>query len=140
MEDGHYLAVELAKGDFEYEASEHIKGFLGIVLSEAMKSNAFALEEEIRRFLCRYIEYFKSPDRCVLRSNSKIREAFREHFRDHFALLPDLPIQKFNSNLANFLCLQEAEVACREGLVTEVHDALKQVGLNKSLSLDGVPY
>ena len=64
------------------------------------------------------------------------------HFRDLFACLPDLPLHEFRRYLADFPRLQEAEAAACEGLVTEyeVRDALKQVSLNKSPGLDGLPY
>ena len=70
------------------------------------------------------------------------RDAFRAHFRDHFARCPDLPLQEFRSYLADFPSLGTAEAASCEGVVTEceVHDVLKQVGLNKSPGLDGLPY
>ena len=44
--------------------------------------------------------------------------------------------------LGDFTRLQEAEAAHYEGIITkcEVRDALKQVGLNKSSGLDGLPY
>ena len=83
-----------------------------------MKSNATVREEEVRRFPGRYIDSVNSPDGRVLRSNREIRDAFRAHFRDRFARCPDLPLQEFRSYL----------------------DALKQVGLNKSPGLDGLPY
>ena len=141
------LAADLAKGDLEREASGRYKGFvvrsgLSRVPNEAVKRNAFAREEEFRCFPCRYIESVKSPDGHVLRSNHDIREAFRVHFQDRFARLLDLPIQEFRKYLADFPRLQEAEAAGCEELVTEceVRDALKQVGLNKSQGLDGLPY
>ena len=67
-----------------------------------------------------------------------MRDAFRAHFRDRFARCPDLPLQEFRSYLADFPRLGAA--GC-EGVVTEceVRDALKQVGLNKSPGLDGLP-
>ena len=57
------------------------------------------------------------------------------------ARLPDQLRQEFRSNLANFPRLQNSEAAGCKGLVTEseVRDALKHVGLNKSSGLDGLP-
>ena len=71
-----------------------------------------------------------------------MRDALRAHFRDCFARSPDILVQEFRSYLADFLRLQEAEAASCDGVVTEfeVRDALKQVGLNKSPGLDGLPY
>ena len=107
-----------------------------------MKSNASAREEEVRRFPGRYIDSVKSPDGRVLRSNREIRDAFRAHFRDRFARCPDLPLQEFRSYLVDFLRRGAAEAASCEDVITEceVRDVLKQVGLNKSPGLDGLPY
>ena len=54
----------------------------------------------------------------------------------------DLEREEFRDYLADFSPLGEAEAASFEGAVTEweVRSALKQVGLNKSLGLDGLPY
>ena len=64
------------------------------------------------------------------------------HVRDRFARCTDLPLREFRSYLADFPRLGVAEAAGCEGVVTEceVRDALKQVGLNKSPGLDGLPY
>ena len=107
-----------------------------------MKSNATACEEEVRRFPSRYIDSVKSLDGRVLRANREIRDAFRVHFRDRFACCTDLPLQEFCSYLAEFPRLGAAEAASCESVVTEckVRDALKQVSLNKSPGLDGLPY
>ena len=96
----------------------------------------------MRRFPHRYIKLITSPDGHALRSNREMREVFRAHFCDRFARCPDLPVQKFRSYLADFPRLGEAEEASCECLVTEckVRDSLKQVDLNKSLGLDGLPY
>ena len=77
----------------------------------------------------------------MLRSSRKIREAFQTYFRDRFARCPDLQVQEFRNYLADFLRLGEAEAASCEGVVTEceVRSALKQVSLNKSPGLDGLP-
>ena len=52
---GGSLTVELARRDLERESSERYKGFvvksgLKRVLNEAVKTNATASEEEVRRF------------------------------------------------------------------------------------------
>ena len=62
----------------------------------------------------------------MLRSN---HEAFWAHFHDRFACYPDPR-------------LGAVEAASCEGVVTEckVRNVLKQVGLNKSRELDGLPY
>ena len=92
-----------------------------------MEYNAFAREEEVRRFPCRFMEFIKSLDGHMLRSNRKMHDAFRAHFRNRFTCCPDLPILQFCSYLVDFLRFQEAEAASCEGLVTEceVCDALK---------------
>ena len=107
-----------------------------------MKSNATAREEEVRRFPDWYIDSVKTPDGRLLRSCHEMRDAFWAHFRDRFARCPDLPLQEFRSYLADFPRLGAAEAASCEGVVTEceVRDVLKQVGLNKSPGLDGLPY
>ena len=100
-----------------------------------MKCGAFSRKEEVQRFPHRHIE-FKSPDGHVLRSNREMRGAFR------FARCPGLLDQEFRSYLADFSRLREAEAASYVGWVTkcEVRDALKQIDLNKSPGLDGLPY
>ena len=112
------------------------------VLNEAVKSNATAREEEVRRFPDRYIDSVKTPDGRLLRSSCEMRDAFRAHFRDRFVCRPDLPLQEFRSYLADFPRFGAAEAASCESVVTEceVRDALKQVGLNKSPGRDGLPY
>ena len=97
---GDSVAIDLAKGDLEREASERYKGFvvrnrLKRVSNEAVKCSALMRREELRRFPCRYIEYVNAPDGRVLRSSREIREAFRTHFRDRFARCPDLQAQEF---------------------------------------------
>ena len=74
IEDQLSLSIELARGDLERKTSERYKGFvarsrLKRVLNEAVKSNATAHEEEVRRFPDRYIDSVKSPDGHLLRSN-----------------------------------------------------------------------
>ena len=76
-------------------------------------------EEKLRRFPHPYMEFVKFPDGCELQSNRKMLEALRVHFRDHFVRCPDLPVQEFRSNLADFPCLREAEADGSVGLVTE---------------------
>ena len=143
---GDSLNVELARRDLERESSERYKGYvvrsrLKRVLNEAVKTNATA-REEVRRFPDRYIGSVKASDGRLLRSAREIRDAFRAHFRDRFARCTDLPLREFRSYLADFPRLGVAEAASCEGVVTEceVRDALKQVGLNKSPGLDGLPY
>ena len=79
---------------------------------------------------------------CMLWSSCEIREVFQMHFGDRFARLPNLQLQEFRSSFADFPHFLEVETDGCEGLVTEceVHDELKQVGLNKSPSLDGLSY
>ena len=71
-----------------------------------------------------------------------MHDTFRVYFRDRFARCPYLPVQEFRSYLSDFPCLREAEAANCECLVTKckIRDALKQVSLNKSPGLDGLPY
>ena len=128
---GDSLGVELARRDLERESSERYKGFvvrsrLKRVLNEAVKSNATAREEKMRRFTDRYINSVKTPDGRLLRSTREIRDAFRAHLRDRFARCTDLPLRKFRSYLADFSHLGAAEAASFEGVVTEceVHDAV----------------
>ena len=139
---------ELARKDLEHEASERYKGFVvrsrlkQKVRNEAVKRNSFAREEETRRFPQRYIESVKSLDRSMLRSSCEMREAFQMLFHDRFAPFPDLPLQECRSYVTNLLHLLEAEATGCKELVTkcQVRDALKQVSLNKSPGLDGLPY
>ena len=71
-----------------------------------------------------------------------MHDAFQAHFRDRFARCPELPLQELRSYLAGFTRLGAAEATSCECVVTEceVCDALKQVVLNKSPGLDGLPY
>ena len=110
--------------DLERKTSRRYKGFvvrsrLKRFLNEAVKSNATACEEEVRRFPDRYIDSVKSPDECVLRSNREMRDAFRSHFRGQFSDCPDLPLQEFRSNIADFPCFGVAEAASCEDVITE---------------------
>ena len=106
-----------------------------------MKCNASVCEEEVRRFSFRYIKSVKSSNGHVVRSNRKMCEAFRVHFHDHFACCLDFAVHEFRSNLPDSPRLWEAEAASCEGVITEckVRNTLKQVGLNKSPGLDGLP-
>ena len=83
--------------------------------------------QEVRRFLCQYIDSVKSPDGHALWSNCDIRDAFRAHFLDRFARCPDLPLQEFRSYLDDFPRLRGTEGARCEVVITEceVHDPLK---------------
>ena len=139
---GDSLGVELARRDLERESSERYKGsVVRSRLKRVLKSNANA-REELRMFPDRYSTFVKTPDGRLLRSGSEIRDAFRAHFRDRFARCTDIPLREFRSYLADFPRLGVAEAASCEGVVTdcEVRDALKQIGLNKSPGLDGLPY
>ena len=147
VEEEDSLAVALARQHLEREASERYKGYvvrsrLKRVPNEAVKSNASASEEKVRRFPFLYIESVKSQDRHVFDLNREMRDAFRTHFCDRFARCPGLSVNEFRSYLTDFPRLREAETASCEGLVTEYElcDALKHVGLNKSGGLNGLPY
>ena len=84
-----------------------------------MKSNATAREEEVRKFLDRYIDSVKSPYGRMLRSNHEMRDAFRAHFRNRFARCPDHQLQEFRSHLADIPRLGAAEAASCEDVITE---------------------
>ena len=84
------LAVDLAKWDLEREANEHYKGFvvrarLDTVSNEAMKCNSSVHEEKVQKFPQQYIEFVKSLDEHMVRSNREMHSTFRVHFSDHFA-------------------------------------------------------
>ena len=138
VEVGDSLAVDLAWRDIEREASERYKGFvvrnrLKRVSNEAVRYNALMCKEELRRYTeDTPIEFVKSSDGRVRRSNRGMREVFWAHFRDRFAHCPDHSVQEFFNYLT----------ASCEGLITEceVRNALKQVCHNKSPGLDGLPY
>ena len=124
MEGRDSLAVDLAMHALEREASERYKGFvvrnrLKRVSNEAVRCNAFMHKEELRRFPYRYIEFLKSRDGCVLRSNCEMREAFWVHFRDRFARYRELLVQEFCSYLVDFPCLGTAETPSCQDMVTE---------------------
>ena len=100
--EGGFLAVELARRNLEREASELYKGYVvrsrsKRVPNEAVKRNASAREDEVRRFSFQYIESVKSPNACVHGSNRELRDAFRAHFCDCFARCRDLPVQEFRN-------------------------------------------
>ena len=97
-------------------------------------------EEEVRRFPFRYIELVKSLDEHMLGSNHEMRKVYQAHLHYRFARCPDLLVQEFCSYLANIPHLWEAEAAGYEGVVIEceIHDVVKQVGLNKLPGLDGL--
>ena len=124
MVGGDSLGVELAKWDLERESNERykvsvVRSKLKRVLNEAVKSNATAREEEVRRFPDRYIASVKTPDGRLLRSGRKIRDACRTQFWDLFARCTDLPLREFRSYLTDFPRLGVAEAATCEGVVTE---------------------
>ena len=106
-----------------------------------MKSNETA-REEVRRFPGWCIDSVKSPDGRVLRTNREIRDTVRMHFRDRFVRNPGLPLHEFRTCLTDLPRLTATEATSCEGVVAEckVRDGLKQVGLNKSPGLDGLPY
>ena len=116
MAGGDSLGIELARRDLEIESSERYKGYvvrsrLRRVPNEAVKTNATAHEEEVRRFSDRYIASVKTPDGRLLRLSREIRDAFRAHFQDRFARCTDLPLREFRSDLADFPYLGVAEAA-----------------------------
>ena len=103
MEVGNPWSYYFTWWDLEHEASKRYKGYvvrskLKRVPNEAVKCNLFTCEEEVRRFPYRYIEFIKSPYGHVLRSNHRIREAFRAHFCDRFLRCPDRLVQEFRNS------------------------------------------
>jgi len=147
LDGGDPLAVDLARGDLEREASERYQGCivrsrLNRVSNEAVNLDAGVRREELRRFPDRYIGSVVTPDGQTLCAGRKMREAFRAHFQERFTRLPNLQVLEMHYYLADFPHLREAKAASCEGRITdsEVQDALKQVGLNKAPGLDGLPY
>ena len=121
---GDSLTIELVRQDIKRGTSESYKGFVVIsrlksVPNEAKKCNAFAYEEEVRRFGFRYIELVRSTDGHMRQSNRRMPEAFQAHFRHRLVRCPLLLVQEFRSYLADFPRLQEVEAASCEDLVTE---------------------
>ena len=114
VESWDSLAVDLAMRDLEREATERYKGFVvrsrfKRVHYEADKCSTSARKEEVQRFLHPHIEFVKSRNGHVLRSNRKMRRAFWARFCDRFARCPDVPVQDFRSYLADFILLRELE-------------------------------
>ena len=129
---GDSLNVELARGDLERESSERYKGFvvrsrLKRVLNEAVKKKCEGSPIGIS-FLSRP----RTGDCCV-----RVVRCVMPFRRTFGIALPAALISQSGS----FVAIRPTSASC-EGVVTEceVRDALKQVGLNKSPGLDGLPY
>ena len=144
---GDTLSAALARADLVQAANDRYNGQvvrsrLDRVSNEAVKLGASMRAEEFRRQKDDYITEIKNPDGRTLRSTRDIVENFRTHLQSRFTRLTDLPVEQFDSYLADFPRLEEAEATCCEGTITEceVVEALKQVKRNKSPGLDGLPY
>ena len=91
---GDSLNIELARRDLESETNKRYKGFvvrsrLKRVLNEAVKSNATAREEEVRRFPGQYIDSVK-PFRCTFMIN--LPTVLISCFRSFAAILLTSPV------------------------------------------------
>ena len=144
---GESLNVELARGDLERESSERYKGYvvrsrLKRVLNEAVKTTRLRVKKKYEgspigiSFLSRP----RTGDCCV-----RVVRYVMPFGRTFGVALPAALISRSGSFVAilpTSPALGPAEAAGCEGVVTEceVRDALKQVGLNKSPGLDGLPY
>ena len=140
---GGSVAIDLAKGDLEREASERYKGFvvrnkLKRVPYEAVKCNAFICVRKSWESSLVGTSNALTP----LRSACWDRAVRFVRLSRHTFEIALLAVQEFRNYLVDFPRLGEAEAASYEGIVTEceVRSALKQVGLNKSPGLDGLPY
>ena len=75
-------------------------------------------------------------------TNEAIYKEFRQYFLKLFTRKPGLSSAQFDTYLANFPRLSATEVAGCEGHIKEdeIQEALKSVGLDKSLGINGLPY
>ena len=147
MAGGDSLTIEIARSDLQQAVSARYEGQvvrarLDRVSNEAVKLDASMRKEEMRRWPNRYIRSVKTPDGQILQSTRDICDGFRQHLQKRFTKKPSLCEQEFRSYLADFPRLGSVEAASCEGEIreSEVLNALKQVGRNKSPGLDGLPY